>query len=143
MRRPLTGPRSIMRAITSPAIGQKLQCPPNQLCTAEYQRRVVGRKTKPMTGHRRLSKTPRYQWVKNQSSATTSRGVARAIRVMMQGIGQDSSRARRFEVEDAEVSMIPILGFAASSSLRACSFFTDILPALFVRGEPASQTSQR
>jgi hypothetical protein len=62
---------------------------------------------------------------------------------MMQGIGQDSSRARRFEVEDAGVSMIPILGFAASSSLRACSFLSDILPALFVRGEPASQTSQR
>jgi hypothetical protein len=57
---------------------------------------------------------------------------------MMQGIGQDSSRARRFEVEDAEMSMIPILGFAASSSLRACSFFTDIPPALFVRGEPVS-----
>src|SRR5450756_1037501 len=141
MRRPLTGPRSIMRAITSPAIGQKLQCPPNQLCTAEYQRRVVGRKTKPMIGHRRLSKTPRYQWVKNQSSATTSRGVARAIRVMMKGIGQDSSRARRCDV-DVDVSMIPILGAAARSSLRAFSPFRAIRPALFVRAEPRRSRSR-
>jgi len=28
---------------------------------------------------------------------------------MMQGIGQDSSRARRFVVEDVELSTIPIL----------------------------------
>jgi hypothetical protein len=32
---------------------------------------------------------------------------------MMQGIGQDSSRARRFRVDDVELSMIPILGSAA------------------------------
>src|ERR1700732_4550209 len=112
MRRPLTGPRSIMSAITSPTTGQNVQCPPNQLCTAEYQSRVVGRKTKPITGHSRLSKTPRNQWVKNQRSATTNRGAARAIKVMRQGIGQDSSRARRVDVE-VEASMNPILGSAA------------------------------
>jgi hypothetical protein len=32
---------------------------------------------------------------------------------MMQGIGQDSSRARRFRVEDVGFSTIPFLGFAA------------------------------
>jgi hypothetical protein len=39
---------------------------------------------------------------------------------MIQGIGQDSSRARRFEVE---VSTIPIFGSVAFSSLRRVSFF--------------------
>jgi hypothetical protein len=32
---------------------------------------------------------------------------------MMQGIGQDSSRARRFRVEDVGLSTIPILVSAA------------------------------
>jgi hypothetical protein len=36
---------------------------------------------------------------------------------MMHGIGQESSRARRFEVEDEEVSMIPILGSVPDKSL--------------------------
>ena len=102
-----------MSAITRPATGQNVQCPPNQLWTAEYQSSVVGRKTNPMIGQRRLSKTPRNQWVKNQSNATTSRGAARANKVMMHGIGQDSSRARRFSVEDVGLSTIPILGSAA------------------------------
>jgi hypothetical protein len=35
---------------------------------------------------------------------------------MMHGIGQDSSRVRRFEVEVEDVSMIPILGSVALSS---------------------------
>src|SRR5438105_14623081 len=103
-RRPLTGPRSISSESTSPTTGQNVQWPPNQLWTAEYQRSVVGRKTKPMIGQRMLSKTPRNQWVKNQRTATTNRGAARASRVMIQGIGQ-------------------ILPW----------FFTAISPALFVR----------
>jgi hypothetical protein len=37
--------------------------------------------------------------VKNQRTATTSLGAARASSVMIQGIGQNSSRARRLEVE--------------------------------------------
>src|SRR5438477_4405392 len=97
-RRPLTGPRSIKREMTRPTTGQKVQCPPNQLCTAEYQSRVVGRNTKPMMGQRMLSKTPRKQWVKKQSTATTSRGAVRARSVMMHGIDQGSSRMLRIEV---------------------------------------------
>src|SRR5438132_7191860 len=108
-RRPLTGPRSIMSARTRPTTGQKVQWPPNQLWTAEYQSSVVGRKTKPMIGQRMLSKTPRNQWVKNQRTATTNRGAARASRVMIQGIGQ-------------------ILPW----------FFTAISPALFVRDKDHS-----
>src|SRR5688572_20140874 len=113
-RRPLTGPRSITSAITRPATGQNVQRPPNQLLTAEYQSRVVGRKTKPMIGQRMLSNTPRNQCVKNQRIATTRRGAARASSVMIHGIGQVSSRTRRSEVE---VSMIPTRDYVAASSL--------------------------
>jgi len=55
---------------------------------------------------------------------------------MIQGIGQDSSRTWRFEVEDEDVSMIPICGSAARSWLF--EFFRSISPALFVRDEPAA-----
>src|SRR4051812_1720413 len=96
-RRPLTGPRSTRSARTRPTTGQNVQCPPNQLWTTEYQSRVVGRNTNPIIGHSRLSKTPRNQWVKNQSTATTSRGAARARSVMMHGIDQISSRLLRIE----------------------------------------------
>src|SRR4029078_8484183 len=85
------------RASTRPTTGQNVQWPPNQLWTAEYHSSVVGRKTKPSMGQRRLSKTPRNQGVKNQSTATTSRGAASARSVMMHGIDQDSSRLWRIE----------------------------------------------
>jgi hypothetical protein len=57
---------------------------------------------------------------------------------MIQGIGQDSSRTWRFEVEDEDVSMIPIRGSVARSSLLLFEFFRSISPALFVRDKLAS-----
>src|SRR5688572_29154070 len=86
MRRPLAGKRSIMSAITSPVTGQNVHRPPNQLWTAEYHRSVVGRKTNPRIGQSALSKTPLNHVVKNQSSAATSRGAARARSESRHGI---------------------------------------------------------
>jgi hypothetical protein len=57
---------------------------------------------------------------------------------MIQGIGQDSSRTWRFEVEDEDVSMIPIRGSVARSSLLLFEFFRSISSALFVRDKLAS-----
>ncbi|MFL5635655.1 MAG: hypothetical protein ACJ79F_02980 [Gemmatimonadaceae bacterium] len=54
---------------------------------------------------------------------------------MRHGIGQESSRARRLEVE---VSMIPVLGSVAFSSSYLIPFFTSVASALFVRDDRAS-----
>src|SRR5688500_20343791 len=86
IRLPLAGNRSIISEMTNPTTGQKVHRPPNQLCTAEYQRSVVGRKTNPRIGQSRLSKTPLNHVVKNQRTAATSRGAARARRDSRQGI---------------------------------------------------------
>src|SRR5690349_7181226 len=48
--------------------------------TAEYQRNVVGRKTKPRMGHSRPGNMPRNHVVKNQSTAMVIRGATRATR---------------------------------------------------------------
>jgi hypothetical protein len=54
---------------------------------------------------------------------------------MRQGIGQDSSRARRVDVE-VEVSMIPILGPAAERSRFVFRLCVAISSACFVRAGP-------
>src|SRR4051812_46431289 len=127
------------RAMTSPIIGQSVQCPPNQRCTAEYQRSVVGRKMNPRIGQRIESNIRSNQCVKNQSSATTNRGVASASSESRHGIGQDSSSAERFGLD---ASTIPFRGSAAGSSLRLLILRTGVSPALFVRETITSQTSQ-
>src|SRR5437868_6851713 len=80
-----------------------------------------------MIGQRMLSKTPRNQWVKNQSTATTSRGVARARSVMMHGIDQGSSRARRIEVW-LNGSVMPGGGSDSVSSLSRFGLLCQSLP---------------
>ena len=59
-----------------PTTGQSVHVPPNQCWTVEYQRSVVGRKTKPRMGHSSEVKRPSNQWLKNQRRATASRGIS-------------------------------------------------------------------
>src|SRR4051812_33438485 len=85
-----------------------------------------------------LSKTPLNQCVKNQRRATTSRGAARASKVRRQGMIQNSSRARRLEVED---SMISVRESVAYNSCRLALSFAALFSALFVRDVPISHTN--
>src|ERR1700735_2692464 len=67
----VAGETSMPSATTRPTTGQSVQWPPNQFCTAAYQRSVVGRNTKPRTGQRMVAEMPRNQLVANQSTSTT------------------------------------------------------------------------
>ena len=73
-----------------PTTGQSVHVPPNQCWTVEYQRSVVGRKTKPRMGHSSEVKRPSNQWLKNQRRATASRGIrsARAASKQANGFSQ-------------------------------------------------------
>src|SRR5690242_13956303 len=129
---------SIISASTSPTIGQNVQCPPNQLCTAEYQSSVVGRKMNPTIGHRMLSNTQRNQCVKNHINATTSRGAARASRVIIHGIGQAPSRDLRFEVE---TELPNDSGSPAWTRATFDSSLRRVSPALIVRADASSRAA--
>jgi hypothetical protein len=76
---------SMRSAITSPTTGQVPHTPPYKFCTAEYHSNVVGRKMNPISGQSRSTNIPLNQVVKNQSIATTSRGVISASSTMKQG----------------------------------------------------------
>ena len=73
-----------------PTTGQRVHCPPNQCCTAEYQRSVVGKKKKPRTGHSTELNMPWNQVVKNQRSTMTRRGVMSAKTARRHGMGPTS-----------------------------------------------------
>ena len=59
--------------------------------TTLYQSIVTGKKQKPSIGHRRDSKTPENQLVKNQRTAIRIRGNASAMRATRQGMMRDFS----------------------------------------------------
>jgi PadR family transcriptional regulator PadR len=78
---------SIMRAITTPTMGQnEFHCPFHQWCTAEYHRSVVGRKKNPSTGQSADAKIPLNQFEKNQINTMAPRGAISANNAMKQGI---------------------------------------------------------
>src|SRR6266545_3392379 len=85
-RRPLAGDTSTASATMSPTTGQRVQWPPNQWYTTEYQSNVVGRKTKPRMSHSGRPTTPLNQVVKNHRRKTTSRGAMSARRAKRQGM---------------------------------------------------------
>jgi len=77
---------SMSNATTSPAIGIKSQCPPNECCTTEYQSVVNGRNKNPRIGQTTDGKTPSNQFVNSQSSTIVSRGNNNAINAISNGI---------------------------------------------------------
>src|SRR5690348_7114758 len=70
-----------------PITGTIVHCPAYQCCTAVYQSSVVGRNTKPSTGHSGLWNTSN-QRENNHTSTITTRGTHNASRTSRQGMAE-------------------------------------------------------
>ena len=75
-RRGRNGARSISTATTIPAIGITPHSPLNQLCTAEYQSKLVGRKMKPSAGMSQVVNIPWNQFVNSHNATIVNRGTS-------------------------------------------------------------------
>src|SRR5690348_18351887 len=70
-----------------PITGTIVHCPANQCCTAVYQSSVVGRNTKPSTGHNGLLNTLN-QCENSHTSTITTRGTHNASNTSRQGMAE-------------------------------------------------------
>src|SRR5690348_6459304 len=84
---PLAGERSISNAMMMPITGTIVHCPANQCCTAVYHSSVVGRNTKPSTGHKGLLKTLN-QCENSHTSTITTRGTHSASNTSKHGMAE-------------------------------------------------------
>jgi hypothetical protein len=75
-RRGRNGARSSITATTIPAIGTTPHSPLNQLCTAEYQSKLVGRKMNPSAGMSHVVKIPWNQFVNSHNATIVNRGTS-------------------------------------------------------------------
>lgn len=90
---PPAGDKSISSAITMPTSGINVHWAPNQCTTAVYHSSVLGRNTKPSTGHSGVTNTP-LKLENSHNSTITTRGMHSAIKTSRHDMADFSDRKR-------------------------------------------------